>query len=216
MPEQRTVATMHQHDDSGVSSGKMLRLAGSTLHDVAGTAHVAHAAADAAEAMARPPVHQPARMRQHRGFRLRHTPADRAQIDEFPQLFRQQRHRVVRGADIHGEHRVVVQHAQEGPRSALHAQRVRGLAGDVHCFRRTVLHPAYQVAAAPHRHEQRVRIGQALLDPFRVFPPRRDAVERTGRIHVRATGEDQCHSVRSRALGMGVHDGAMPARRQQP
>ena len=180
MTEQRVVAARHQHDHGGVGAREMLRLAGGAGHHVAGAARIAHGAAHAAEPVARAPVHQPARMRQDRRLRPRHAPADRAQIDELAQFLRQQRHRVLGRADVHGEHRRSVMQAEECPWPALHAQRVRHLAGDEHRLRRAFVHAAHQVAVAPHRDEQRVGVVQPLLDPGGILAPRPDAVERTG------------------------------------
>jgi hypothetical protein len=68
--------------------------------------------------------------------------------------------------------------AEKCPWAALHAQRVCHLAGDEHCFRRAIVHPAHQVAVAPYRHKQRVWVMQPLFDPRRIFAPGPDAVER--------------------------------------
>ena len=216
MAEQRVVAARHQHDHGGIGAREMLRLAGGADHHVAGAAHIADAAADAAEPVPCAPVHQAARMRQHRRLWPRHAPADRAQIDELAQLLRQQRHRVVRRADVHREHRLLVVQAEERPGTALHAQRVRHLAGDEHRLRRAFVHAAHQVAVAPYRHEQRLRIVQPLFDPGGILAPRPDAVERAGGIDVRTAGQDQGHGKRSRLWIQWRADRAMRRAERQP
>ena len=177
-PSNAYVAPVHQHDDRRIGAWEMLRLAGGALHHVARRFDGADAAANAAETMPRAPVHQPARMRQNGRLGLRHAPADGAKIDKCADRFRQQRHRILGGADVDGEHRPVVEQSEKRPGTVAHAQLRRGLAGDVDGFRRAGVHAGHQVAVAPDRNEQAVRVVQLLLDPGVILPPRGDAVER--------------------------------------
>ena len=62
------------------------------------------AAAHAAEAVAAAPVQQTARMRQHRCVRPRQRAGHCAQIGEGARLGRQQRQRILGGADVEREH----------------------------------------------------------------------------------------------------------------
>ncbi len=169
----------------------MLGLAGGAAHDVPGAARLAGAAANAAETVPRAPVHEPARVREHGSLRPRLAPADGAQIDEGAEAGRQQRQRIVGGADIDGEHRPLGQHAQKRPRPGRHAQPDRDFAGDIHRLRPPLLHSGHQIAVAPHRHQQALGIIEPGGDPLRILAPLRRAVERRGGIDIGTGGEDQ-------------------------
>ncbi len=197
MPQQRAPLPRNQHDHRGIGAREVLRLAGSALHHMAGALGVARRAAHPTKPMPRAPVQQPARMRQDRGLRLRDTPPHRPQVDELAQRIGQQRHRIVRRADVDAEHRplrrTLTQQPKEHPGPTPHAQRARRRAGDVDRLRHPLLQPVHQVAATPHRDEQRLRILQPRGDPAGVLPPRANAVERARRVNVRAAGLDQGH-----------------------
>ncbi len=100
MAQQRLVAARDQHDDGRVGAGEMVGAAAGAGHDVAGAVRLARGAADAAEPVAAAPVHQPARMGQDRRLVRRQPGADRAQFGEFARARRQQRHRVLRRAQV--------------------------------------------------------------------------------------------------------------------
>ena len=176
--EDRPIPLMHQHDHRRVRPRKMLGLARRALHHVAGGLDLTHAAADAAELVARAPVHQAAGMGQHGGFRVRHAPADRAQIDEGAKRFGNQRQRIIQRADVDREHRLVVQQAKERPDRVAQPHFRRGLPGDVDGFRLARVHARDQVAVAPDGDEQAFGVVELLLDPRVIFAPRGDAVER--------------------------------------
>src|SRR5262249_8833591 len=113
----------------------MLGLARRADHHVASTACVTDSTAHATEPMARPPVHQPARMRENRRFRTRHPPTDRTQINEFAKLVGQQGYRVLRGADVHREHGASYMKTETRPWPTLHSQGMCCLTRDEHRFR---------------------------------------------------------------------------------
>ena len=56
MPQNRSVAIMHQHDHGRIGAREVLRVALGALHDVAGRFRLAGTAADAAELMPGAPV----------------------------------------------------------------------------------------------------------------------------------------------------------------
>ena len=153
--------------------------------------------------MARPPVHQPARVRQYRRIGRRQQAGDIAQILERAERLGQERQRVVDLAHVHGKHRRVVQQAEERPGAAGHAERSGRLAAEVDGLRPPVRHAAHQVARAPDGHEQGLRILERRLDPGVVVAQVRGAVERAAGIGVRAAGKDEGH-----ALGTGSEVGA--------
>ncbi len=178
MTQQRPVAAMDEHDDGGVGAGEVLGVADGAQHHVAGAFHLARIAADAAELVPLPPVHEAPGMGEDGGLGAGDTPADGAQVNETSEGFRQQRDRIVSRADVDGEDRTIVEDAQEGPRPLLHAQGVGHFAGDIDGFRIALVGSAHQVFRAPDRDEQGFRVGELFSDPGRVFPPRGDAVER--------------------------------------
>ena len=163
---------------AGSVRGKCCGVAVRAVHDVAGAARLAGAAADAAEAVpARQCIRPRACARTERVAARQRAGARRADRRTRP-AGRQQRQRVLGGADIDGEHRRCRPCRPRNAQGAARAMRsVRRPASPVMNTASGLPSsmPRIRLRAAPDRREQRVRVGQARRRsrPSSVAPCRR-------------------------------------------
>ncbi len=189
--QEAALALRHQHDDRRIGAREVLRLAGG----VAAGAHVAGlgtqrpGAAHAAEAMARVPVEDAARIGEDGAVALREKRAVAAQIGEFAAEASARRGGILEIGEVEGEMRCRPGEAEEHERPLAVRERAelrtrREKRRRRHLRRRG---RAKEVLAAPHRHEPRARIGEEALEPGLVAAQRARAVEAAAGIEIGLT-----------------------------
>ena len=141
MPQQRPVTMGHQHNHRRIGAREMIHPAASAVHHMPGAGGLAHAAADAAEFMLCPPMHQPPRMSEHGGILPVQQPHGSPQIGKAGGLVRHQRCSIILGGNIHRKHWHPLAQAQKRPviRPRQHGGGVRAV--QKHRFRGTGFHP---------------------------------------------------------------------------